>query len=54
MVLVIFASAKRLELPKGMAALRLNPGVEVYDADGNVMFGSTLEVISVSVDGRAI
>jgi hypothetical protein len=54
MVVVVFASGRRLILFDGESALRLRPGVKVYDAIGKVLFRSDLEVLSVTVNGQPI
>ena len=54
MVVVVFASGRRLIVFEGKSALRLKPGVKVYDATGELLFQSDSEVLSVTVNGQPI
>ena len=54
MVVVVFSAGRRLILFDGKSARRLNPGVEVYNATGKLLFYSHLEVLSVTLNGQAI
>ena len=55
MVVVVFSAGRRLILFEGKSARRLNPGVEVYNATGKLLFFySHLEVLSVTLNGQAI
>jgi len=54
MVGVVFTCGRRLVIFNGEAAIRLNPGVEVYDANGTSVFYSELEVVSITVNGHPI
>ena len=54
MVGVVFRSGRRFVFFDGEAAVRLKPGVEVYDATGKLLFCSQLEVLSVLVNGQRI
>lgn len=51
---VVFASGRRLILFDGKAALRLKPGVKVFDASGALLFQSDSEVLSVTLNGQQV
>ena len=50
MVAVQFVGGRRLLLIDGTSMLRLKPGIDVYDANGKLLFHSSVEVLSVKVD----
>ena len=54
MVVVVFASGRRLIFFDGKSARRLKPGVTVYDASGTVLFRSDSDVLSVTLYGQPI
>jgi hypothetical protein len=54
MVVVVFASGRRLILFEGKSARRLKPGVKVYDATGTELFRSDSDVLSVTLYGHPI
>jgi hypothetical protein len=54
MVVVVFASGRRLILFDGKAARRLKRGVKVYDATGTELFRSDSDVLSVTLYGHPI
>ena len=54
MVVVVFASGRRLIFFDGKSAVHLVSGVKVYDLAKTLLFRSDEEVLSVTVDGHAI
>lgn len=41
-------------MPHGKSALRLKPGVEIYDAIGKLIFYFKLEVLTITVNGQPL
>ena len=56
MVVVVFAADGRsMAMPQGRSVCHLKPtGVEIYDADGKLLYQSNLEVRSVTVSVQPI
>ena len=54
MVVVVFASGRRLIFFDGKSARRLKRGVTVYDASGTLLFRSDSDVLSVTLYGQPI
>jgi hypothetical protein len=54
MVGVVFACGRRFVKFDGEAAIRLKSGVEIYNANGDVIFYSEMEVHSLKLNGQLI
>ena len=54
MVVVVFADGRSLGMRHGKSVLRLKPGVEIYDADGKLVFFTREAVTSITLDGTPI